>query len=88
MNIRQVEPRQGAKQGLSVGDRLFHFIVESSGGQTDYLVAIHEVNGGGMRTACTCVSAVVNLVRARTEPCCKHAVEAMKIVKWELRATS
>jgi hypothetical protein len=86
MNIRQVEPRPEAKQGLPEGDRLFHFFVQSSDGKTDYLTAVHQVNGGSTRTACTCMNAVLNLIHTPKGPCCKHASEAMKIVKWELQA--
>ena len=86
MKIRQVEPRLEATQGLAEGDRLFHFFVESSNGKADYLVAVHQVHDGHARTACTCMNAVLNLVRSRAEPCCKHAAEAMKIVKWEHQA--
>jgi hypothetical protein len=86
MNIRQVEPSPEAQQRLPEGDRLFHFFVESSDGKTDYLTAVHQVNDGSIRTACTCMNAVLNLVRSQNEPCCKHAAEAMKIVKWELQA--
>jgi len=86
MNIRQVEPRPEAKQGLPNGDLLFHFFVESSDGKADYLVAVHKVDAGAIRTACTCMNAVLNLIRTPKEPCCKHAAEAMKIVKWELQA--
>jgi hypothetical protein len=85
MNIRQVDPRPEAKEGLPAGDRLFHFFVSSSEGHDEYFVAVHQVDGGRIRTACQCMSAVFNLARSQNEPCCKHAAEAMKIVKWELR---
>jgi hypothetical protein len=84
MNIRQVEPNRDAKQGLADGNRLFHFFAESSKGNAEYFVAVHQESDGTIRTACQCMSAIFNFAR-RQETCCKHAAEAVKIVKWELR---
>src|SRR5580704_11171777 len=84
MNIRQVEPNPDAKQGLSEGDRLFHFFAESSKGNGEYFVAVHQLRDGSIRTACQCMSAIFNFAR-RQEACCKHATEALKIVNWKLR---
>jgi hypothetical protein len=84
MNIRQVEPSPSAKRGLPEGDRLFHFFAESSDGKSEYFVAVHQLSDGSIRTACQCMSALLNFAR-RHEPCCKHAAEAVKIVNWELR---
>ena len=85
MKVRQVEPRPEALDGLPPGDRLFHFFVQSSDGRDEYFVAVHQTSDGSIRSACQCMSAVFNLVRSQTEPCCKHAVEAIKIVKWQLQ---
>jgi len=82
MNIRQVEPRPSARQGLPEGDRLFHFFVESSKGSAEYFVAVHRMGDGSIRTACQCMNAIFNFA-LRQEPCCKHAAEAVKIVNWE-----
>lgn len=84
MNIRQVEPSLYAKQGLQPGDKLFHFVAESSQGLGEYFIAIHQMSDGSFRTACQCMSAIFNFTW-RKEPCCKHAAEALKIVNWELR---
>lgn len=85
MNIRQVEPSSDATQGLPLGERLFHFFAESSEGKGEYFIAVHQTGDGSFRTACQCMSTIFNFAR-RVEPCCKHAAEAIKIVKWELRA--
>lgn len=88
MNIRQVEPRPDAQRDLQPGDRLFHFFAQSSDGRTEYLVAVHRASDGAIRTACQCMSAIMNFVRPPNKPCCKHAAEAMKIARWELHAGS
>jgi hypothetical protein len=84
MNIRQVEPHPGAKQGLPEVDRLFHFFAESSDGKGEYFVVVRRVSDGSIRRACQCMSPIFNFAR-RQEPCCKHAAEAVRIVNWELR---
>jgi hypothetical protein len=84
MNIRQVEPSSDAKQGLPPGERLFHFFAESSEGKGEYFIAVHQMSDGSTRTACQCMSAIFNFAQ-RIEPCCKHAAEALKIVKWGTR---
>jgi hypothetical protein len=88
MNIRQVEPSQETEEGLPTGDRLFHFFANSSDGETEYFVAVHQIGEGGFRTACQCMRAVFNFARSQNAPCCKHAAEALKIVNWKLRANN
>ena len=53
-------------------------------GRPSTSLPFHQVSDGKIRTACQCMSAIFNFAR-RVEPCCKHAVEAVKIVQWELR---
>lgn len=84
VRIRQVAPKPEATRGLAAGDRLFHFFAESSEGDSEYFLAIHQVTGGNIRTACQCMSAIFNLVRPQSEPCCKHAAEALKALKSQL----
>jgi hypothetical protein len=85
MKIRQVEPSAEAAEGLPPGDRLFHFFAEASDGHQEYFVAVQQVSDGSIRTACECRRAVFDLVRSQNKACCKHAAEALKIVKWKLR---
>jgi len=88
MNMRQAEPRPEAQRHLQPGDRLFHFFAQSSDGKTEYFVAVHQASDGTIHTACQCMDAIVNFVRQPNKPCCKHAAEAVKIAKWELRTRS
>lgn len=85
MNIRQVQPRPDAQRHLKAGDRLFHFFARSSDGETEYLVAVHLADGT-IHTTCQCKAAMINFVRPPNEPCCKHAAEAVKVVKREFHS--